>query len=443
MTAVFSGLCHEAWADEAQAWLIARDNNSFLDIVKAVRYEGTLPTWHLTIKLFQLLGLQYEYFFVISLIFSSCGVILLFMTETPLYAKILLPFSYFVLYQDTVIARQYAMIFPAMMLILIFFTDREKKPWGYFLGIIFLASTSSYGVILSASFLLWDLICIVKTIKSRRLDKFCSFFLATGAVMALIVLIFLPPADCNYPRINELSFADSLTTAFLFKTDSLCLQIAFIAILLAAFIFYFRKNIVQVLIYTVPLLLYMIFFYHRPWHMPYLFFLIFILLVIFRSKKEEAKTRANKIAFYSCKAFIITLLAFQFITGIYSIYLDYKLDYFPSKEIAKFIKPYIETGAKADTVGYSTYSVQPYFEKNIYANNPTDKAYYIWSSKYEYFTLSSPPSEILIVPTNISVGNAERYNSYVFDGYNICKFSAVNERQCTVYILKSLEGKNE
>ena len=442
MTAVFSGISHEAWADEAQAWLIARDNNSFLDIVRAVRYEGTVPSWHLIIKLFQILGLQYEHFFVISLIFSALGVILLFISDTPLYAKILLPFSYYVLYQDTVIARQYSMIFPAMMLMLIFFKEREKKPLGYFLGIIFLASTSSYGVILASSFLLWDLISIIKTIKTRRLDRFCSFFLATGAIMALIVLVCLPPADCNYPKINELSFADSLTCAFLFKIDSLYLQIAFIAVLLTAFIYCFRKNIVQVLIYTVPLLLYMIFFYHRPWHMPYLFFLIVILLVIFRNKDKETGSQKAKIANFSLKAFIITLLSFQVITGIYSIFLDYRYNYYPSKEIAKFIKPYIDAGAKADTVGYSTYSVQPYFDKNIYANNPTNKSYYIWSGKYDYFTLSSPPSDILIVPTNISVGNAERYNRYVFDGYNICKFSATNERQCTVYVLKSLEDKN-
>ena len=28
---------HEAWADEAQAWLLARDTN-FLELVKAMRY---------------------------------------------------------------------------------------------------------------------------------------------------------------------------------------------------------------------------------------------------------------------------------------------------------------------------------------------------------------------------------------------------------------------
>ena len=41
---VIIGKRHEPWADEAQGWLIARDNNNLIDLLKAVKYEGTLPT---------------------------------------------------------------------------------------------------------------------------------------------------------------------------------------------------------------------------------------------------------------------------------------------------------------------------------------------------------------------------------------------------------------
>ena len=49
--AIFTGIHHEPWADEAQSWLIARDNHSLIGIFRAVKLEGTLPTWHLIIKL--------------------------------------------------------------------------------------------------------------------------------------------------------------------------------------------------------------------------------------------------------------------------------------------------------------------------------------------------------------------------------------------------------
>ena len=125
---VFAGLHHEPWADEAQSWLIARDNNNLIDLLKAVKYEGTLPTWHLINKAFQLAGLDYDHMFVIPLVFSAIGVILLFFTDAPLWSKIMLPFSFFVVYQNSVVARQYAMVFPAMMLIVIFYRKRFDVP---------------------------------------------------------------------------------------------------------------------------------------------------------------------------------------------------------------------------------------------------------------------------------------------------------------------------
>ena len=63
--AIFAGIHHEPWADEAQSWLIARDNHSLIDILRAVKYEGTLPTGHLINKAFQLAGFDYAHIFVI------------------------------------------------------------------------------------------------------------------------------------------------------------------------------------------------------------------------------------------------------------------------------------------------------------------------------------------------------------------------------------------
>ena len=159
---VFAGLHHEPWADEAQSWLIARDNNNLIDLLKAVKYEGTLPTWHLINKAFQLAGLDYDHMFVIPLVFSAIGVILLFFTDAPLWSKIMLPFSFFVVYQNSVVARQYAMVFPAMMLIVLFYKKRFDVPVRYHLALFLLALTSSFGVVISCSFMLWDFIIMLK-----------------------------------------------------------------------------------------------------------------------------------------------------------------------------------------------------------------------------------------------------------------------------------------
>ena len=161
--AVFAGIHHEPWADEAQSWLIARDSHSLIDLLRAVKYEGTLPTWHLINKAFQLAGLDYDHIFVIPLVFSVLGVILLFLTDAPLWSKIMLPFSFYVVYQNAVVARQYALVFPAMMLIVLFYKKRFEKPVRYHLALFLLAITSSYGVVVACSFMLWDFIGMVRT----------------------------------------------------------------------------------------------------------------------------------------------------------------------------------------------------------------------------------------------------------------------------------------
>src|SRR5207249_1186745 len=41
---------HELWRDEMQAWLIARDSPTVLDILRQARYEGAPPLWHLALR---------------------------------------------------------------------------------------------------------------------------------------------------------------------------------------------------------------------------------------------------------------------------------------------------------------------------------------------------------------------------------------------------------
>lgn len=45
---------HEHWSDEAQSFLLARDNN-FSEIFYYIKYEGTPALWVIIIKIFILL----------------------------------------------------------------------------------------------------------------------------------------------------------------------------------------------------------------------------------------------------------------------------------------------------------------------------------------------------------------------------------------------------
>src|SRR5215510_31505 len=44
-------LHHEMWRDELQAWLVARDSQSLLDLIHNVRYERSPALWQICLRL--------------------------------------------------------------------------------------------------------------------------------------------------------------------------------------------------------------------------------------------------------------------------------------------------------------------------------------------------------------------------------------------------------
>ena len=433
----FAGLYHEPWADEAQAWLIARDNNSILDIIKAVRLEGTLPTWHLIIKIFQLCGLNYRFFFIIPLILSTAGVLLLFATDAPLVVKAVLPFSFYAVYQNAVVARQYSLVFPVMMLIVLLYRQRLTKPVRFHLVLLILAMTSSYGVIVACSFMLWDLFGFFGKIRDRFDLKYKITFFATGVLIILTVLLSLPPDDCNFVPVN-ISFVDSAVTTLLFNINVPWIQYVFLASALLVFVIYFRRSIGFATVCVTPLVLYMAFFYHRVWHTTYLFFLLVALMIICREDSAgEAEESSGKIKLIS-RIYIAVLLAVQVAAGMYSIYTDYRTAYYPSKDLAEFIRPYVGTDVTIEMKYYCTISLQPYFDHNIYGNNDTDKCYYIFSDDYKY-ELSSPLPDMIVIPLyGVWDQTFDGYKLIMFKSCLIFKFSAPEDSTIVLAVKESL-----
>ena len=444
--AIITGLHHEPWADEAQAWLLARDNDIF-GILWAERYEGTLPTWHFIIKIFQTFGLRYDYFFVIPVLFSALGIVLLFLTDAPYICKILLPFSFYVLYQESVVARQYCLIFPAMMLIVLTYKKRNDKPVRFFLSLFAILSTSSYGVIIACSFMLWEFICLVRdhffpkkggneSISSRYR---ISFWIA-AIVLVVIIFLSIPPSDASFGAVFNHNNIISATATFLFYVDKVWVGALFLISLTAALILYFRHNIVQFLVYTVPLILYLFLFYHQRWHLPYLFFLVVSLMIIFRDKADLLNKDKPAPVRLVLSGYFIVLLAIQSACGFYSSYLDYYKPYYPAKAMAEYIRPYVDSGAVIDGFGFLPVSLKPYFDKEIYSNNPSDKGYYIWSVNYNYYELSNPPADIIVSSYEGFDDPYDLYDMISFDGYAIYKFSAIEENSLSIYVRKDLKS---
>ena len=106
---------HEPWADEAQAWQIARSNTLPALFHTAIHYEISPGLWHAFLWLLVRLHLPYAGLPWVSASIALCGVcLLLFASPLPLALRVMLPFTYFFAFQYSVVARSYVLFAPIL-----------------------------------------------------------------------------------------------------------------------------------------------------------------------------------------------------------------------------------------------------------------------------------------------------------------------------------------
>ena len=136
---------HEIWADEVQAFLIARDA-SFTDIISIIpNQEGQPSLWHLLLKLLiGLFGENLNITFVSITIMSLAVGIFLFGYQVPLIYKILIPFGHYFLYQYNIISRNYCLAYLALAILGYIYPLRHKYIWRYAFTLLLLAESTSF-----------------------------------------------------------------------------------------------------------------------------------------------------------------------------------------------------------------------------------------------------------------------------------------------------------
>ena len=101
---------HEPWADEAQAWLLARDQGFWHLMFHAIRYEGSPGLWHALLWALVRLHVSYTGMHWISGAIAVAGIyVFLRWSPFPLILRILFPFGFWLAYQDAVVARSYVL----------------------------------------------------------------------------------------------------------------------------------------------------------------------------------------------------------------------------------------------------------------------------------------------------------------------------------------------
>jgi hypothetical protein len=99
---------HEMWRDEAQAWMIALASKTPLDVWKNTAQEGHPPTWHFLLWLLKSIGAPIESMQVLHALLGTSAVYV-FCRHSRFHwlEKIAFCLGYFILYEWTIVSRNY------------------------------------------------------------------------------------------------------------------------------------------------------------------------------------------------------------------------------------------------------------------------------------------------------------------------------------------------
>ncbi len=450
--ATIVSLKHEYWLDEANAWLIARDSSIIELFTKYLHTDGHPALFHLIIKTFQLFGLNFLNFRFIAILFSTLGVaVFVFKSKFKWYLKALLPFTYFIFYQYTVITRGYCLILLLLSLIAIVWDKRHEYCFLYTLLLILLLSLESYTFLIAGSlFLLW----IIDYIKDYKKNKKHNPKLLI--CFAILFLSFLLTTIYMFPRVTDTYKANRITMFSLDRAFFSSLTFNYhigdiITVLILLFIIFIYskekswQKTIEFLIITLPVIGFMTIFYCSPWQIGIAFLLALFIIWI---HKLNTKTNIN--------IFLLLVCIIQIPWSIKSSIYDYKETYSPSKDVAEFLRPYVEKNYRIMGYTFNEEAINAYYDekdqKNIFYTWEKDLGFRYHSKKGEYIKYDHDTEAILKDAPDIIVKTLlredkeildyeaieEKYDKHVFEGHLFFETDIYEDLTCTVFIKKGL-----
>jgi hypothetical protein len=381
LVAAFTLLHHEKWADEAQAWLLARDLDLSTLWFRELRYEGTPGLWHSLLWLAQrLFHVPYSGLGAIGLLCAAGGIaVMLLRAPFPRPVRWLLAFSYFMVYQYAVIARPYVLLPLLAFAAALLFKD-ANHPERITIVLALLANLSAHGALLAACIglaYLWQGARSWAAFDERVRGR---YVLSVGAMLLVFLFLFAvlqPPPDVeamHTVRDRTLSAIASrawqgINGAF-FDFAPLTLGLL---VLIAVWSF-LRRGASALLVPIVILVLGILYgYYGLAHHQGTIFIAAITGLWIAWPTAQETKTFSawGRWTHQALVVGLVCLLAYQVWNAVAVIRNEYRYPYSGAEDAAKYLK---SVGADREPlIGYGDYmaGVQAYFDRNIQINKPT------------------------------------------------------------------------
>lgn len=417
---------HEHFCDEAQAWMLARDT-SFLELVTHyIRYEGSPALWHIILKIFIFFKLPYSLFYIIPIIFSSIGVgIFLFKSKFPMWIKVCIPFTYYIFYQYTVVARSYCLMLPFLAAIAAIYPRKTEKPYLFCALLLLYANISVHTIISAGAIFGLYLIDLYKQNKNNSLPKnlLISNLISSSLIIAGLGLTifysrlasdFIFPAHVNLTLDGLIHARAILGTSLIFNYPNIITDFIGIIFFIGFVLSFYKKSwkILEFMVIFLPVYLFLSLIHCFPQHLGIIFLLLlFAFWIHFDESKYRFKTNKTFYILFAFVLFIQTIWTFD------SVYFDLKKDYSGANKVAEYIKQQMKNGKKKIYgYGFEIVGLEPFFDKNIYNN--TEKTFYIWSSNNKKIytnKLFEGSPDIVVLPFSTIEGHSFSMNQNLYD----------------------------
>ncbi|HEY4220773.1 MAG TPA: hypothetical protein VGO62_05505, partial [Myxococcota bacterium] len=189
-------LHHEPWRDEADTWLVARDL-SLVQIWKLAPYVGTPILWHLIEVPFARAGLPYGFEQIVHWPIAACAAALIaFRAPFTIVTRALILFSYYFVFEYSVVARCYALTLVFILLACILYPRRMQGSTALALVVAGAANTSPFGVLFAiafASVLALELWPLLRAHTAPRAALFRFALMSAGTLLGVAQLVPRPP----------------------------------------------------------------------------------------------------------------------------------------------------------------------------------------------------------------------------------------------------------
>ncbi len=367
---------HEPFVDEGQAWLIARDAGPFAVLFKYLAYEGHPFLWYFTLMIPAKLGAPYVTLNIISGIVAIAAVFLwLRYSPFPWYLTAAFPFTFWIIYQYSVVARSYTLVLPLLILIAIVYPRKMEKIWLFTLLVSLLANVSLHCTLVAiALFAVHALdvrkkwFALSRSSKKNNLAAFAVF----AAVLAFIAVQLWPRRDMTIKFHGDFSAAQFWRVArFLFSGPMTNYWWLTLIVLIGSLAWFWRRKVL--LLYLLPTLFLFVFISAFPTSTPNNGILVlvwlFVMWISFQGlAKKPAVDRLTSWLHVTAICMLAIVMAVQIVWGIRAFVYDMKNPYSGTQAVADFIKINELENAKIFMVGHTCSGVLPYFKKNIFAN---------------------------------------------------------------------------